>query len=59
MIGIMCLCISVGKIVGVYTPIQKGTVSLTSALLGKDMKAGLRTVQSLLGKAEIRESILK
>ena len=47
------LYISVAKLVGVDTSIQESIVSLTSALLNKDLKANARTIQSLLGKNSV------
>ncbi|MBQ6161612.1 MAG: NAD/NADP octopine/nopaline dehydrogenase family protein [Prevotella sp.] len=47
------LYISVAKIVGVDTSIQEGIVSLSSALLGKDLRMGARTIQHLLGRDEV------
>lgn len=47
------LYISVAKLVGVDTSIQEGIVSLTSALLNKDLKSEARTIQYLLGKKDV------
>lgn len=47
------LYISVAKLVDVDTSIQESIVSLTSALLNKDLKANARTIQSLLGKNNV------
>ena len=51
---------SIAKIVNVDTSIQEGIISLTSALLGKDLRKEARTIQSLLQKDEVtREDIIK
>lgn len=47
------LYISVAKLVGVDTSIQEGIASLASALLNKDLKSEARTIQYLLGKADV------
>ena len=47
------LFISVAKLVGVDTSIQEGIVSLASALLNKDLKTEVRTIQYLIGKDEL------
>lgn len=47
------LYISVAKLVGVDTSIQEGIVALASALLGKDLKKGARTIQHLLDKEDV------
>ena len=47
------LYISVAKIVGADTSIQESIMTLVSALLGKDLKAEARTIQSLLRKDNV------
>ena len=47
------LYISVAKLVGADTSIQEGIVALASALLGKDLRSGARTIQSLLRKDDV------
>ena len=53
------LYISVAKLVGVDTSIQEGIVSLASALLNKDLKSEARTIQYLLGKADVSMEDIK
>ena len=53
------LYISVAKLVGVDTSIQEGIVALSSALLGKDLKSGARTIQYLLGKQDVTVEDIK
>ena len=53
------LYISVAKLVGVDTSIQEGIASLASALLNKDLKAGARTIQYLLGKDDVTVEEIK
>lgn len=43
------LYVSIGKILGIDTSIQESIISLSSALLNKDLKSNARTIQSLLG----------
>lgn len=47
------LFISIGKIVGVDTSIQEAIMSLSSALLNKDLRANARTIQYLLQKENV------
>ena len=47
------LYISIAKIVGVDTSIQDGIMSLSSALLNKDLRTGARSIQFLLGKESV------
>lgn len=47
------LYVSVGKLVGVDTSIQEGIMSLASALLNKDLKSNIRSIQYLLGKQDV------
>jgi len=53
------LYISVAKLVGVDTSIQEGIVSLVSALLNKDLRSEMRTIQYLLGKDEVTVEEIK
>lgn len=53
------LYVSVAKLVGVDTSIQEGIMSLTSALLNKDLKSGARTIQYLLGKEDVMVEDIK
>ena len=51
---------SIAKIVNVDASIQEGIISLTSALLNKDLRKEARTIQSLLGKDDVTvEDIMK
>lgn len=43
------LYVSIGKILGLDTSIQESIISLSSALLNKDLKSNARTIQYLLG----------
>lgn len=57
------LFISIGKIVGVDTSVQEAIMSLSSALLNKDLRQNARTIQYLLqkdtvGVDDIRAAIL-
>ncbi len=57
------LFISIGKIVGVDTSVQEAIMSLSSALLNKDLRQNARTIQYLLQKDtvsvdDIRAAIL-
>ena len=47
------LYISIAKVVGVDTSIQDGIMSLSSALLNKDLRTGARSIQFLLGKESV------
>lgn len=47
------LYVSIGKILGLDTSIQESIISLSSALLNKDLKKNARTIQSLLGKTDV------
>ena len=47
------LFISIGKVIGIDTSIQSSIMTLASALLGKDLSAGSRTIQYLLGKEDV------
>ncbi len=47
------LFVSIGKIVGVDTSIMDAIISLTSALLNKDLLSKSRTIQYLLGKENV------
>lgn len=53
------LFISLGKIVGVDTSIQEAIMALASALLGKDLKSGSRTIGYLLGKDQVTMDDIK
>lgn len=44
------LYVSIGKILGLDTSIQEAIISLSSALLNKDLKSNARTIQWLLDK---------
>lgn len=45
--------VSMGKIIGVDTSIQESIISLSSALLNKDLKDNARTIQYLLGMDDL------
>lgn len=47
------LYVSIGKILGLDTSIQEAIISLSSALLNKDLKKNARTIQVLLGKTDV------
>lgn len=47
------LYVSIGKILGLDTSIQESIISLSSALLNKDLKKNARTIQALLGKTDV------
>ncbi len=47
------LFISIGKIVGVETAIPESVTTLASALVGRDLSAQARTIQSLLQKESV------
>lgn len=47
------LYVSIGKILGLDTSIQEAIISLSSALLNKDLKKNARTIQDLIGKTDI------
>lgn len=47
------LYVSIGKILGLDTSIQEAIISLSSALLNKDLKKNARTIQALLGKTDV------
>lgn len=53
------LFISIGKIVRVDTSIQEAIMALASALLGKDLKSGARTIGYLLGKDQVTMDDIK
>lgn len=53
------LFISIGKVVGVDTSIQEAIMALASALLGKDLKSGARTIGYLLGKDQVTMEDIK
>lgn len=53
------LFISIGKIVGVDTSIQEAIMSLSSALLNKDLKSESRTIQYLLQKQNVTVEDIK
>jgi len=47
------LYISIGRILGLDTSIQEAIMSLSSAMLGRDLSKGARTIQYLLGKDDV------
>lgn len=47
------LFISIGKILGINTSIQESIMTLSSALLGKNLAASSRTIQYLLGESNV------
>lgn len=47
------LYVSIGKILGLDTSIQESIISLSSALLNKDLKKNARTIQALIGKTDV------
>lgn len=53
------LFLSVARLVGVDTSIPEGIISLASALLNKDLRSNTRTIQHLLGKAEVSVDDIK
>lgn len=53
------LYISIGKVLGHDTSIQESIMTLSSALLGKDLKAKARTIQFLLGKDSVMVDDIK
>ncbi len=53
------LYVSVAKLVGVDTSIQEGIMALASALLGKDLRKGARTIQYLLDKNDVTMEEIK
>ncbi len=53
------LFISIGEVVGVDTSIQEAIMALASALLGKDLKSGARTIGYLLGRNQVSVDDIK
>lgn len=49
----LCLYASIARLVGVDTSVPDGIIALTSALLNKDLRAGGRTIQQLLGHDDV------
>lgn len=47
------LFISIGRILGINTSVQESIMTLSSALLGKDLSASSRTIQYLLGESNV------
>ena len=47
------LFVSIGKVLGVDVSIQESIITLTSALTGKDLRSGARSIQYLLQKENV------
>lgn len=49
----LCLFVSIGKIIGIDTSIPESIITLSSALLNKDLRQDARTIQYLLQKENV------
>ncbi len=49
----LCLFVSIGKIIGIDTSIQESIITLSSALLNKNLRKDARTIQYLLQKENV------
>lgn len=56
----LCLYASLVRLVGLNASVPDGIIALSSALLGKDLRVGGRTIQYLLGREDVtRDDVMR